>query len=191
MASDANGEEPTEPTRGDRAASRTADDRRDEEPAADETAEPVETEVDALLDAADEPAEIAAKGRPGLFLTLTCGFLVLMCCVMGTFGGGSLLWMRTMNLDEAMDRLGQPRGWTVEESSLRPWRAEARLRGPGDVEAVRGWLADLGAKPSADRVEACLTDARPCTVEGRIHGFDASVEYNGSGTEAAATVQID
>lgn len=159
--------------------------------------ENAETDVEAEDDTGtddfgDEVTEMAAKGRPSVFVLLTCGFLACMCCVGGGFTGGSLAWMRMVNMVAVLDDLGAPKGW--KESSRgtpSPWSAEATVSGPADARAVTEWLADAGAKADEDVVGDCLSSRKLCTATLRTDGFPVTVKYGSGGEQAHATIHVD
>jgi len=134
-------------------------------------------------DVEEEPSPVAAfrKGGPKAFMLLTCGFLVLFCCVGSCLVGGAFGIMRMRNLDDARIDLGAPAGWSTSEDSAWPWAAYATLTGPADALAFESWLTARGAEYDSAAVAACLAAADPCELEFVDGDRTVGVSYHGGG----------
>lgn len=136
----------------------------------------------------------SAQGKRGVFIALTCGFIVSMCCLVTTCGGSAYIVWRSGTLNEARETIGAPSGWDVEDTSAWPWGAGADLSGPADAEAIASWLTESGADVTVADVADCLGEpGRQCTETFRFDTHDVEVTYAVSETDlelATATITV-
>ena len=138
---------------------------------------------------ADSPVAAFRKGGPRAFMLLTCGFLVLFCCVGSCLVGGTLGIVRMRNLDDTRIGLGAPAGWSTGENSAWPWAAYATLSGPADAMAFESWLTARGAEYDSAAVASCLAATEPCDLEFADGDRTVRVSYHGGeGGTAELTV---
>lgn len=156
------------------------------EPAGDEAGAPAE----AAESGGDEPAKATAKGRPSVFILLTCGFLVCMCCVGVCFTGVTVGVTRTANLEAALRKVGEPAGWKTQDRTVRPWSASVTVSGADSAADVAVWLEGLGEDVSEAEARKCLGKDRGCDAETTVDGFPVAVHYGPADGGAEAKVQI-
>ncbi|MEV0644966.1 hypothetical protein AB0I28_06845 [Phytomonospora sp. NPDC050363] len=138
---------------------------------------------------ASSPMESLRKGGPKAFLALTCGFLLLLCCMGGCVTGGVLGFARTGALNETREGLGAPVGWSSSEASTWPWAAYMTLTGPADPLAFESWLDGHGAEYDSAAVTSCLAAADPCELDFTVGQRTVRVAYHG-GDEGKAEVTV-
>ena len=125
----------------------------------------------------------AASRKPGVFIALTCGLAVMMCCACSTFGLGTWAALRMADLTEIRDDIGAPGGWEALDDAALPWAASASHAGPADAQTVSDWLADAGIDVDTGAVANCLTAKTPCERATEVDGYDVTITYGATTTD--------